>query len=46
MIEMDPSAHISCLADIEDSTRGTRIVFGPGVVVDSFVKVKPAGGGG
>ena len=46
MIEIDPSAHISCLADIEDSTRGTRIIFGPGVFVDSFVKIKPAGGAG
>jgi virginiamycin A acetyltransferase len=46
MIDIDPSAHISCLADIEDSTHGTRIIFGPGVVIDSFVKIKPAGGMG
>jgi len=46
MIEVDPSARISPLADIEDSLRGTRIVFGPRVVVDAFVKVKPAGGSG
>ncbi len=46
MIEIDPTARISRLADIEDSTRGTRIVFGPRVTVDAFVKVKPAGGSG
>ncbi|MFC3694291.1 acyltransferase [Chenggangzhangella methanolivorans] len=34
------------MADIEDSVRGTRIVFGEGVVIDSFVKIKPAGGVG
>ncbi|CUJ52940.1 MULTISPECIES: acyltransferase [Pseudomonadota] len=46
MIEIAPSARVSPLADIEDSTRGTRIVIGPGAVVDSFVKIKPAGGAG
>jgi virginiamycin A acetyltransferase len=46
MIEIHPSARISALADIEDSVRGTRIVIGEGVVIDSFVKIKPAGGAG
>lgn len=46
MIEIDPSAVISPFADIEDSKRGSKIVFGPWVVVDSFVKIKPAGGVG
>jgi virginiamycin A acetyltransferase len=46
MIEIHPTARVSSLADIEDSTRGTRIVIGEGVVVDAFVKVKPAGGTG
>jgi acetyltransferase-like isoleucine patch superfamily enzyme len=46
MIEVHPTARISPLADIEDSQRGTRIVFGENVVVDAFVKVKPAGGSG
>jgi acetyltransferase-like isoleucine patch superfamily enzyme len=46
MIEIDPLARVSPLADIEDSPRGSRIVLGPGVVVDSFVKIKPAGGTG
>ena len=44
MIEIHPTARVSALADIEDSVRGTRIVVGPGAVIDSFVKIKPAGG--
>jgi acetyltransferase-like isoleucine patch superfamily enzyme len=39
-------AHISKLADIEDSVRGSKIVIEDGVVIDSFVKIKPAGGSG
>jgi virginiamycin A acetyltransferase len=46
MITIASDARISPLADIEDSTRGTRIEIGPRVVVDSFVKIKPAGGSG
>jgi acetyltransferase-like isoleucine patch superfamily enzyme len=46
MIEIHPSARVSPLADIEDSVRGTRIVVAEGTVIDSFVKIKPAGGGG
>ena len=46
MIQIDPTAKVSPLADIEDSVRGTRIVIGPHSVVDSFVKFKPAGGSG
>jgi virginiamycin A acetyltransferase len=45
-IEIDPSAKISPLADIEDSVRGSCIVIGANTVVDSFVKFKPAGGNG
>jgi len=45
-IQIDPTARISHLADIEDSVRGTLISVGPHSVVDSFVKVKPAGGSG
>lgn len=45
-IEIHPSARISPLADLEASVRGTRIVVGAGSVIDSFVKVKPAGGSG
>jgi len=44
MIEISPDAVVSQLADIEDSVRGSKIVIGPGVRVDSFVKIKPAGG--
>jgi acetyltransferase-like isoleucine patch superfamily enzyme len=46
MIEIHPTARVSALADIEDSVRGTRIALGEGVVIDSFVKFKPAGGSG
>lgn len=44
MIQIDQTAHVSTLADIEDSVRGTRIVVGAHSVIDSFVKIKPAGG--
>ena len=46
MIEIDPSAVVSRLCDIEDSVRGSRIVVGAHSVLDSFVKIKPAGGRG
>ena len=46
MIEIAESARISSLADIEDSQRGTRIIIGANSVIDSFVKIKPAGGTG
>ncbi len=46
MIVIHPTARISKLADIEDSTRGTRIEIGAHSMVDSFVKIKPVGGSG
>ncbi|MDR3506468.1 MAG: acyltransferase [Caulobacteraceae bacterium] len=46
MLIADPEARISPLADIEPSTRGSRIVVAAGAVIDAFVKVKPAGGSG
>lgn len=46
MIEFADTARVSPLADIEDSVRGSRIVVGAHSVIDSFVKVKPAGGSG
>lgn len=46
MIEYHPTARISALADIEDSIRGTKIIVGESSVLDSFVKIKPAGGQG
>lgn len=45
-IIIDSTATISQLSDIEDSVRGTRIVIGAHTIIDSFVKVKPAGGSG
>lgn len=46
MLEKHETARISALADIEESVRGSRIVIGAGSVIDSFVKIKPAGGSG
>lgn len=46
MIEIHPCARVSAFADIEDSVRGTRIVVAECAVIDSFVKIKPAGGSG
>ena len=46
MLEIHPTATVSSLADIEDSTRGSRCVIGELSVIDSFVKIKPAGGNG
>ena len=46
MIDISPEARVSPLADLEDSVRGSRIVISPGVVIDAFVKIKPAGGRG
>jgi len=46
MIEIHPTARVSRFADIEDSVRGTRIIIGAHSVIDSFVKIKPAGGTG
>lgn len=46
MLIIADTARISPLADIEDSVRGSRIVVEDGAVIDSFVKIKPAGGSG
>lgn len=46
MLQIDPTARVSPLADIELSQRGTRISIGPGCMIDAFVKIKPAGGSG
>lgn len=46
MLEADPTAQISTLADIEPSIRGSRYIIGARTVVDAFVKIKPAGGSG
>src|ERR1700749_381032 len=46
MLKIDPTANISPLADIEDSTRGPLIEIGARTMVDAFVKIKPAVGMG
>lgn len=46
MIRIAPGAKVSQLADIEDSIRGTIITIEDGVHIDSFVKIKCAGGTG
>ena len=46
MLDIDPTAKISSLADIEPSARGTLIRIGARTMVDAFVKIKPAGGSG
>jgi acetyltransferase-like isoleucine patch superfamily enzyme len=46
MISIDESAVVSPLADVEDSQRASRIIIGPESFVDSFVKIKAAGGEG
>jgi virginiamycin A acetyltransferase len=46
MLIIAPTAKISPLADLEDSVRGSEIRIEDGVVIDSFVKLKPAGGNG
>jgi virginiamycin A acetyltransferase len=46
MLTISDRAKVSNFADIEDSVRGTRIIIEAGVVIDAFVKIKPAGGNG
>jgi len=46
MIRIHPSARVSPLSEIEESVRGTLIDIGAHSVIDSFVKIKPAGGSG
>jgi len=46
MLIISNKAVISPLADIEDSRRGSKIIIEEGAVIDSFVKIKPAGGSG
>ena len=44
MLMISGQASVSRLADIEESVKGSNIVIGDGTVIDSFVKIKPAGG--
>lgn len=46
LITIHPTAMVSPLADLEQSLRNTRIVIGAECSIDSFVKIKPAGGVG
>jgi acetyltransferase-like isoleucine patch superfamily enzyme len=46
MHEIAPDARVSPLADLEHSSRGSRLVVGRGASIDAFVKVKFAGGTG
>lgn len=46
MHQIDPTARISPLADLEVSQRGSRLVIGAGSMIDAFVKLKFAGGSG
>jgi acetyltransferase-like isoleucine patch superfamily enzyme len=46
MNQISAQARVSPLADIEQSVRGSRVVIGDGAMVDSFVKIKFAGGEG
>jgi len=44
MLVISTTAKISKLADIEDSVKGSKIIIEDRVVIESFVKIKPAGG--
>lgn len=46
MLIISDKARVSLSADIEESVRGTRVEIRDGAVIDSFVKIKPAGGTG
>lgn len=46
MLSIHPSSTISKYTDIEDSIKGTLIQIGKECFIDSFVKIKPAGGSG
>ena len=46
MLKISNTAKISNLSDIEDSVRGSIIEIKNNVTIDSFVKIKPAGGVG
>jgi virginiamycin A acetyltransferase len=46
LITIHPTAQVSALADLECSQRGSRLVIGADCRIDSFVKIKPAGGTG
>jgi len=46
MNTIDPTAHVSPLADIETSVRNSTLSVGENTTIDAFVKIKFAGGEG
>jgi virginiamycin A acetyltransferase len=46
MNQISSKAQISSLADIEKSTRGSKLIVHDAVMIDSFVKIKFTGGDG
>ena len=46
MIKIHDTAKVSENCDIEDSVKGSMIEIGAFSNIDSFVKIKPAGGSG
>lgn len=46
MNRISPRARVSALADIEQSTRGSHVAVDDDAMIDSFVKIKFAGGEG
>lgn len=46
MNSVSPEARISPLADLDTSSRGSRLIVEAGAVIDAFVKIKFAGGEG
>jgi acetyltransferase-like isoleucine patch superfamily enzyme len=46
MNEISDEATISSLVDIEESLRGNKVIIQSGAMLDSFVKIKFAGGAG
>ncbi|NWJ96739.1 MAG: acyltransferase [Chloroflexi bacterium] len=46
MLIISEKAFVSKLADIEDSSRGSKLIIEEGAYIDSFVKIKFSGGSG
>jgi len=46
MKQISLTARVSALADLEESQRGSKLIVGDGTMIDSFVKIKFAGGSG
>ena len=46
MLIIAETSHVSKLAEIEDSVRGSKLIIEDGAFIDSFVKIKFVGGSG